>query len=153
VDPPDAHRGIPAFPFCQVTLRGPKPRAGYPEEPSTLGEHLKKRRLDLGLGQKEVAAEFGANFKSYDNWEQEKHEPEFRYWPAIIGFLGYDPVPEPETFGERIRWRRRREGLTRKELAEKLGLDPVTVWAWEAGKIVRRYPRIARIFEEYVEGE
>jgi transcriptional regulator with XRE-family HTH domain len=84
---------IPAFLFCHVTLRGRKPRPGYPEEPSTVGEHLKKRRLDLGLRQKDVAGELGVNFKTYENWEQGKYEPATRFLPAVIGFLGYDPSP------------------------------------------------------------
>jgi DNA-binding XRE family transcriptional regulator len=84
-------------------LRGRKPREGYPEEPRTLGEHLKKRRLDLKLRQKDVASLLGAHFKSYDNWEQDKHEPEVRFWPGVIRFIGFDPRPEARTFGERIR--------------------------------------------------
>jgi hypothetical protein len=47
------HTGIPAYPFCHVTLRGRNPREGYPEEPGTVGEHLKKRRLDLKLLQRQ----------------------------------------------------------------------------------------------------
>jgi len=50
--PPDVRTDILAFPFCHVTSRGQKPREGYPEEPKILGEHLKKRRIDLGLRQK-----------------------------------------------------------------------------------------------------
>lgn len=52
-----------------------------------------------------------------------------RHWPAVIAFLGYDPSPEPQSFGERIQVARRRQGLSQKELAGSLGLDPVTVWA------------------------
>ena len=137
--------------MCNVTLRGRKLRAGYPEEPKTVGEHLKKRRLDLGLRQKDVAAALGANQKTYETWEQGKHEPEVRYWPGIIRFLGYDPNPPPETFGERIRASRRRQGLSREQLAERLGLDQTTVEAWERGAVRRPYPRLVRIFREYVE--
>lgn len=76
-------------------MRGRKPRPGYPEEPKTIGEHLKRRRLDRGLRQKDVARELGVDFKIYENWEQEKYEPEDRFFPAIIRFLGYDPSPAP----------------------------------------------------------
>ncbi len=133
-------------------MRGWKPREGYPEEPKTLGEHLKKRRIDLGLRQKDVAALIGANQRTYEAWEQEKYEPEFRYWPEIIRFLGYDPSPEPTTLGERIRTTRRRDGLSQRALAERLGIDYTTVQAWEEGTVQRKFPRIARLFEEYVEG-
>lgn len=83
------------------TLRGRKPRPGYPEEPSSLGEHLKKRRLDRELRQKDVAAELGVNFKTYENWEQGKYGPEIRFLPAIIRFLGYEPSPTPVSLPER----------------------------------------------------
>jgi transcriptional regulator with XRE-family HTH domain len=56
---------------------------------------LKKRRLDPGLRQKDVAAELGVNFKTYENWEQNKYEPEGRFFPAIVRFLHYDPSPPP----------------------------------------------------------
>ena len=36
-------------------------------------------RLDLGLRQKDVADQLGVNFRTFENWEQGKHEPEFRY--------------------------------------------------------------------------
>jgi transcriptional regulator with XRE-family HTH domain len=143
---------IPAFPFCNVTLRGQKPRPGYPDEPKTLGERLLKRRLDLGLRQRDVAKRLGASHQSYENWEMDKHEPEFRFWPGIISFLGYDPSPEPLSFGERIRATRRREGLSQHGLAERLGLDPSTVTAWERGEVRVRWPRFVRLFEEYVAG-
>jgi hypothetical protein len=37
------------------------------------------------------------------------------------------------------------------ELARRLELDPGTVGAWKAGAVVRPFPRIAMIFEHYVE--
>jgi transcriptional regulator with XRE-family HTH domain len=150
-DRQDGRRDIPAFPFCHVTLRGRKPREGYPEEPSTIGEHLRKRRLDLGLRQKDAARAIGANFKTYENWEQEKYEPEVRFWPGMIRFLGYDPSPEPKTLGERIQATRYRQGISQRELARRLGIDPSTITAWEAGTVEKPYPRFLRLFEEYVE--
>jgi transcriptional regulator with XRE-family HTH domain len=115
-----------------------------------MGEHLKKRRLDLSLTQKEVARELGVNFRTYENWEQGKYEPEVRFFPALIRFLGFDPTPPPATFGERIAAARRRDGLSQRELARRLGLDPATVWAWETGQVRRPSPRLRRLFEEYV---
>jgi transcriptional regulator with XRE-family HTH domain len=122
-------------------LRGRKPRPGYPDNPSTLAEHLKKRRLDRGLRQKDVARELGVNFRTYENWEQGKYEPEVRFLPAVIRFLGYDPSPAPVSLPDRIRAARRRQGISQRELARCLGLDPATVWAWEAGAVVRPFPR------------
>ena len=54
---------------------------------------MKRRRLDLGLLQKEVADQIGANPWTIANWEKGKTKPAARFIPAIIGFLGYDPRP------------------------------------------------------------
>jgi transcriptional regulator with XRE-family HTH domain len=133
-------------------LRGQKPREGYPEEPRTVGEHLKRRRFDLGLRQKDVAREVGANFKTYENWERGRTEPEVRFFPAVIRFLGYDPSPVPVSLPDRIRAARRRKGISQLELARRLGLDPTTVQAWEGGTVRRPYPRLVRLFENYIKG-
>ena len=38
---------IPALPFCHVRLSGPKPLPkAYPKHLKTLGDHIRKRRLD-----------------------------------------------------------------------------------------------------------
>jgi hypothetical protein len=42
-------------PPCRITLRGRKSRPGYPENHKTLGEHLRRARLDRGLPQRQVA--------------------------------------------------------------------------------------------------
>lgn len=76
-----------------------------------------------------------------------------RFLPAILAFLGYDPRPEAQTFGERIRRKRAGEGLTIEGLAERLGLDPATVWAWETDRIVKVYPRVKRVFEDFLKGD
>jgi DNA-binding XRE family transcriptional regulator len=98
-----------------------------------------------------VAGRIGANQKTYENWEQEKYEPEVRFWPGVIGFLGYDPRPEPRTLAERIRATRRGQGISQGELARRLGIDPSTVTAWEAGTVEKPFARFARLFEKYVE--
>jgi transcriptional regulator with XRE-family HTH domain len=143
-----------ALPFYHLSLRRRKLRAGYPESPSTLGEHLKKRRLDLGLMQREVASRLGIHLATYRNWEEERHEPEARFFGGLVAFLGYDPEAPPPTspLGERIKAARRRQGLSQEELACHLGLDQKTIWAWETGRVKRPYPRLLRLFEEFVKG-
>jgi len=76
--------------FCHVTLRGPPP-AGYPRELLTLGDHLKKRRLDLGLMQKEVARRLGVSKDTVRNWERSRTEPAPLFVSRIVEFLGYAP--------------------------------------------------------------
>lgn len=79
---------------CHLTLRRRKPLAqGYPAEPVTLGQHLRKRRMDLGLLQKDVARRIGSCVASVWLWESDRAEPELKWMPAILDFLGYDPGP------------------------------------------------------------
>ena len=46
-----------ALPFCKIELKAPKPLypIGYPQILKTLGDHIRKKRLDLGLLQRDVA--------------------------------------------------------------------------------------------------
>lgn len=121
--------------FCHVHRRGRKPRpAGYPREPRTLGEHLRKRRIDLGLLQREVADQIGVTVETVLGWELRGRQPVIRHWPGILEFLGYDPCSEPQTTAERLKGVRRRRGWSQRELAGRLGVDPSAVRDWEAGK-------------------
>jgi len=106
----------------------------------------------VGLRQKDVAGELGANFKTYENWEQEKYEPEIRFLPAVIRFLGYDPSPSPVPLPDRIQAARRRQGISQRELARRLGLYPATVCAWETGKVRRPVPAPGPALREVCRG-
>jgi transcriptional regulator with XRE-family HTH domain len=123
------------LPFCHFKLTASKPRsAAYPKELKGLGEHLRKRRLDLGLLQREVAERLGADLKTIANWEGQRSEPTFRHFPALLAFLGYDPRPEGRTFGERLYRARTARGLSHRDLARLIGVDESTVWKWEDGR-------------------
>jgi len=54
------------------TLTLPRPIVlpkGYSVVPKTLGEHVRKRRLDLGLEQAQVAERIGVTTSTVYNWE------------------------------------------------------------------------------------
>ena len=93
----------------------------------TIGDHVRARRLDLGLWQKEVAKQIGVTTTTITNWELNRCEPEIRLYPAIIKFLGYVPFSPGESFPKRLKAYRMLKGPTQKELARELGLDPTTV--------------------------
>lgn len=99
--------------------------------PTTLGEHLLKRRRELGLYQQQVAERLGVDASTLTGWEKYGHEPSIRHWPAIIAFLGCDPYPAPASLGERLLAYRRRTGLTQKQLAKRVGVNASTIWSWE----------------------
>ena len=66
----------------------------YPVRPSSLGQHLRKRRLDLKLQQHEVAVQLGATEPAVWGWEHNRSSPALRFMPKIIEFLGCDPFLE-----------------------------------------------------------
>jgi transcriptional regulator with XRE-family HTH domain len=90
--------------------------------------------MELGLLQGEVAQKVGVTLWTVINWERQRTTPGARMIPAIVRFLGYDPLPKGGTFPERLRVGRLRLGLTQDELAERLGLDGGTIRDAEASK-------------------
>lgn len=128
---------IPALPSCHFEVRVAKPKPDrYPKELRSLGDHLRARRIDLGLFQSAVAELIGVHELTITNWERNATEPEVQYMPAIIRFLGHDPsaAETPLPFPERLAAARRARGLTQKQLAVKLRVDPTTVRDWESGQ-------------------
>jgi transcriptional regulator with XRE-family HTH domain len=125
------------LPFCHVTLSAKKPQSrAYPKALNSIGEHLRKRRLDLNLLQKEVALTIGVDTNTITNWEKNRTSPKLYLIPAIIRFLGYNPFHTEDglTLGWRIKKYREIQGLSQKELAKQLGVDPTTLARWEKGK-------------------
>ena len=131
-----ARKGMLAFPFYETTLTARKPQdPAYPAQLETVGDHLRKRRLDLNLLQKVVARQIGAHITSLWAWETNTKTPALRYYPAILKFLGYDPWQgEDESFAQKIKKYRYRNGLSQVQLASMLKVDPRTVSDWEAGR-------------------
>jgi len=130
----------------------PPPR-GYPQALATLGDHLRKARLDRGLLQEEVARELGVSLGTVVNWEQNHTAVATRFMPQVVAFLGGDPLPADGQLGERIRALRERQGLSQVALARKLGLNASTVVAWERGRIKKPFPTVRRRFEEFLQGD
>ena len=52
----------------------------------------------------------------------------------VIRFLGYNPLPQAETPGEQLMLHRTALGLTQKEAARQIGVDPGTLARWERGE-------------------
>jgi len=108
----------------------------YNFEPTTLGEHVRKKRLILGLTQKEAATLLEVNPWTVKNWEKGHTKPPITSIPAIIRFLGYDPFPEPKTLREHLLAKRREMGWSIEQAAELMGVDPGSWSKWERGQTV-----------------
>ena len=117
----------------KIRLKAPKPLS-YEAEPQSLGGHLKKRRHELGLLQKEIAARMGVNEWTYHKWENDKAEPVVGMFPRILEFLGYEPWPCPRTMAEQLLATRRKMGVSQERMANILGLDEGTVARAENGQ-------------------
>ena len=131
----DTRTGMVALPFCHFEVLASKPKSShYPKEINTLGDRLRTHRLDLNLLQKQVADQIGVHEQTITGWERNATVPEVRYMPAIIQFLGYDPLPPATSLSERLATARRVLGLSQRKMATKLGVDPATVNNWETGR-------------------
>lgn len=109
----------------------PRPSA-LVENPQTLGEHLKRARQLKGIRQKDAAHLLGVGQFTYMTWEKDQSVPLPRYYPSIVTFVGYDPLPVPMTAGEQLKRERWLLGLTSQEMADRLGIDQGTLLRREA---------------------
>ena len=108
----------------------------YDFEPISVGDHIRKKRLQLGLLQREVAELLEVSPWTVMNWEKGRTEPPVSSVSAILEFLGYDPYPEPKTVSERLLAKRRVLGWSIREAAKYAGVDPGTWGRWESGRTV-----------------
>ena len=130
-----------ALPFCHLTLKGVRcPAWAYrgqmrssKEMPQTIGEHLRKHRLELRMKQKDVAVSLGLKTNPIERWERGVAEPNVGRLPPVIRFLGYVPFECNQTPASQFLFLRRCCGMTQTRLAKRLGCNLSSVWRWENG--------------------
>jgi transcriptional regulator with XRE-family HTH domain len=89
------------LPFCHLEFRAARRKpVTYPKQINSLGDHIRTRRLDLKLLQWQVADQIGVHEMTISGWEGNATSPEVRYMPAIIQFLGYNPLPAANSLPE-----------------------------------------------------
>lgn len=123
------------MPWVPIRLKCLKRGESLPEF-KTLGEHVRKRRLELGLALKEAGKLLRTDERSVINWEKGRTVPAVYRLPAIIRFLGYSPVPQPRTIAERLVAKRLERGWSRKVASHHWGIDESTLRDWEHEKII-----------------
>lgn len=130
------------FPVWEKVV--PRPiKLKYPVNPAAIGEHLRKRRMDLGLYQKDVAARIKVSEDCITFWENHRCQPQVKHVPKIIAFLGYNPYLDLkwDSFADKVRTCRRLLGFSFRKMAKVLNADPGTIAKWENGKTVPHEPR------------
>ena len=62
-----------------------------PKVPTTIGGHLRRRRLQLKLFQPEAARRLAVSTVSLSSWERDKVFPTAPYHSQIAQYLGFNP--------------------------------------------------------------
>lgn len=132
---------LPAFPFCTLTLRAELPTVrGIPRHLRTIGDHIRRRRIELGLRQTDVGSLVGAPKPTVDAWERRGCRPKPETLNKVVAFLGYEPdqAASPDDLVRQLIAVRRQLRLPASIAASMIGVSYGAVWTWEAG---RRRPR------------
>jgi transcriptional regulator with XRE-family HTH domain len=151
------------LPFCDRTVSiarkdvAPVWTRSFPvsKQPKSIGEHLRKRRFDLGIRQAEAAQRLAVSKRTLSLWECDRVYPTWPQQPAVVTYLGYDPFTNPElgrptgnetqdvaflaptgplSLGQQIRKRGMELKKNRKEYAKELGVSVKTLWGWETSR-------------------
>ena len=103
--------------------------------PLTLGDKLRNRRLTLKLLQEDVAKIIGVCTDSITGWEKNRTSPLIQFMPAIIKFLGYNPIPNDHTTNAgKILALRSLLGVNQEGMSKVLQVDESSIRSWEQGK-------------------
>ncbi|HTQ31167.1 MAG TPA: helix-turn-helix domain-containing protein [Opitutaceae bacterium] len=60
--------------------------------PKTIGEHVHKKRKELGLQQWQLAKLLGVWRSTLGSWESNHYQPEGKARQRVIAWLGFDPA-------------------------------------------------------------
>jgi DNA-binding XRE family transcriptional regulator len=148
------------LPFCDRVVSVPRNDVApvwtrsFPiaKEPTTLGQHLRKKRFLTGTRQSEAAQKLGVSRRTLSVWETDRVYPAWAFQPRLITYLGYDPFNNPTlgrpkgnetscvailspdaavTLGQTLKQHRLKLRKTRKQTASELGVSVKTLWGWE----------------------
>ncbi len=65
-------------------------------EPKIIGEHLRRKRIDMGFTNVQVAQILGVCYQTVERWEHNRCPMLPRQRAKVVAFLGYDPGGEKE---------------------------------------------------------
>jgi ribosome-binding protein aMBF1 (putative translation factor) len=108
-----------------MSFKTSKPKSkAYPTELRTVGDHICKKRIDLGLSRSDLAKTLGTTQTRVWVWENYETLPKTTVYPKVIEFLGYDPLfDDSGTLKANIENYRRKHGLSNMKLAKQIGIS------------------------------
>ena len=130
-------------PTSELTRVAP-PGAIHPPAPSPLGSELARARRRLGLSQHRLARRAGLSRESISRYELGTAYPSPRALAALAEILGVPlrrlerllrPAPNAAKRGRELRRLRQERGLTRSQLAARLGCRHFDVTSYELGRM------------------
>ena len=82
-----------ALPCCHVTLNSNRlDRRVRPALLTSLGDHIRERRLDLELQKKQLARRLCVDETTIHNWEDKEVVPAIRFMPGSLGSRAMIPL-------------------------------------------------------------
>ena len=93
------HRPLALLGICDRVIEAPIPLASpyrrlwrkVPEHPKTLGEHLRRVRIDRKMTNIQVAHVLGVAYQTVERWEHNRVPISPKSRLKIVAFIGYDP--------------------------------------------------------------
>ncbi len=124
------------------------PAAGAADDRPEIARRLRDERSARGISQAEAGKQLGVAQATYAGWEIGRAVPDSRFLRVIADFLDLTvaetsqlvsvpvrvDVTHLSAFGRLLGQRRDELQLTREDLAERVGVMPRTVRAWELGE-------------------
>jgi transcriptional regulator with XRE-family HTH domain len=134
--------------LCHIKITTSLPLSHqYPRELVTIGDHIRARRLDLKLLQKDVAKIIGVSENVIGLWELNQSSPMQKYLPLIDKFLGYIPdVPAGiQGWSKKLLEYRKKHKLSKRRLAMLINIHEYTLVRIETGKRIFSIDSIKKI--------
>lgn len=118
--------------------------------PTTLGNHLRKVRIQRKLSQPQVAKIINVSDETILSWEKNNTEPTPKDASQIIKFLGYFPFEwEHEPLQIKVKFARMVAGHTLKQMGKEIQTDSSTLYKILIDKSIPKNETLQKI-QKYI---